>query len=82
MNAPVPTDSQLLRQAGERAQLLLQSLSRDLMELQRHAQTGDPLHADAAAQAEAGLALYRAAIDAALRVAENLDPHGELRPPG
>jgi hypothetical protein len=42
--------------------------------MQRRAQRLDPLRTNPAAQAEAGLALYKAAIDAAMRVAENLDP--------
>jgi hypothetical protein len=68
------SDAALLHHASDRTQALLATLHHDLLELQRSASTADPLKANAAAQAEAGLALYRAAVDAALRVAENLAP--------
>jgi len=66
-------DTQLLKLAHDRTALLLEMLARDLLDLQREAQHCDPLHANAAEQAEAGLTLYRAAVDAARRVAQNLD---------
>jgi hypothetical protein len=65
------SEHDLREQASQRTESLLLMLNHDVLELQRSARAADPLRANAAAQAEAGLALYRAAIDAALRVAEN-----------
>jgi hypothetical protein len=67
-------EEQLLEQAGHRVESLLARMNHDLVDMQRRAQRLDPLRTNPAAQAEAGLALYKAAIDAAMRVAENLDP--------
>lgn len=66
-------DTQLLKVAQDRTSLLLEMLARDVLDLQREARNCDPLHCNPAEQAEAGLRLYRAVIDAAQRVAQNLD---------